>query len=129
MYEQLLLHLIGDYITQTSWMANKKVEGSIRGVFAAYFHAIVYAIPFMFLGISRNAIIVICISHAIIDHYSLAKYLVFAKNWINEPTLKWKDCSKTGYPNCTPDWLAVWLLIICDNIIHLIINYSAIRWL
>jgi len=24
--EQLLLHLIGDYITQTDWMARKKLE-------------------------------------------------------------------------------------------------------
>ena len=28
-----------------------------------------------------------------------------------------------------PDWLAVWLLIICDNTMHLTINYAALRWL
>lgn len=28
----------------------------------------------------------------------------------------------TGYPDSTPTWMAVWLLIIVDNVAHLVIN-------
>lgn len=41
----------------------------------------------------------------------------------------WSDCQATGYPSGTPAWLAVWLLIITDNAMHLALNYAAIRWL
>lgn len=32
-----------------------------------------------------------------------------------------------GYGPDTPDWLAVWLLIIADNTMHLLINRFALR--
>ncbi len=32
----------------------------------------------------------------------------------------------TGYPSATPAWLAVWLLIIADNTLHLLINHYAL---
>jgi len=34
------------------------------------------------------------------------------------PSSTWASCVKTGYPALAPDWLAVWLLIIADNIMH-----------
>lgn len=123
--EQILLHLIGDYITQTNWMANEKTK-RIR---AAVLHAIVYSAPFVLLTQSWLALSTIGATHYLIDHFRLARFVVFAKNWITEPHLKWSDCSATGYPSATPPWLAVWLLIIADNTLHLCINYAAIRWL
>jgi hypothetical protein len=125
MMEQLLLHLVGDYVTQTDWMAREKV----RRNFAAAVHAFVYALPFLLLTSSAWALFVICSTHFLIDRFRLARYVVFAKNWATDPSLKWADCSTTGYSPAMPPWLAVWLLIIADNTMHLCINYAALRWL
>lgn len=123
--EQLLLHMFGDYITQTDWMATNKTKKSL----AAIIHAAVYSLPFLLLGPSLMALLVIFSTHALIDRYRLARYVVYAKNWVTQPSLKWADCSATGYHKDTPPWLAVWLLIVADNTMHLMINYSALRWL
>ena len=123
--EQLILHLIGDYVTQTSWMAQEK----LKNFFVALLHAFIYSLPFLLLDPSNTAFLVIWISHAIIDRYRLAKYILFAKDWINQPSLKWKDCSDTGYHKDKPIWMSVWLMIIADNTMHLAINYVAFRWL
>ena len=47
----------------------------------------------------------------------------------NQATPPFKHCATTGYPLGLPDWLAVWLLMIVDNTLHLVINYASIRWL
>ena len=122
---QLILHLIGDYITQTDYMAINKTK-SLR---IAFLHAIVYTIPFILLTQSPAALLVILISHAIIDRYRLARYVIFAKNYLNDRTLKWEDCDKTGYPSNRPEWLTVWLMIIVDNTLHLTINFIAISYM
>jgi hypothetical protein len=123
--EQLLLHLIGDYITQTDWMATEKTKSSL----AAAVHAIVYSVPFLLLSPSSAAFAVILVSHFLIDRYRLARFVIFSKNWLNTPSLRWADCSDTGYSSDRPVWLAVWLMIIADNTMHLAINYAALRWL
>ena len=123
--EQILLHLFGDYITQTDWMAKTKTSKTM----AAVIHAAVYSLPFLLLGPSMLALAVIFATHALIDRYRLARFVVFAKNWTTQPSLQWADCSATGYHKDTPPWLAFWLLIIADNTMHLMINYAALRWL
>lgn len=123
--EQLLLHLIGDYLTQTDWMASEKTKRNT----AAVTHAVVYSLPFLLLGPSVPAFAVILMTHFFIDRYRLARYVVFAKNWITNRRLRWEDCSATGYHKDMPPWLAFWLLIIADNTLHLCINYGALRWL
>lgn len=120
--EQLLIHLWGDYITQTDWMAQEKTKRN----FAALCHTIVYTIPFMLITQSILALNIIGITHYFIDRYRLARYVVFAKNWITNRNLKWVDCNATGYHKDTPPWLAFWLLIIADNTLHLTINYFAL---
>lgn len=124
--EQLLLHLLGDYITQTDWMAkNKREDWRV-----ALIHATVYTVPFIFVfNASFMALTVILWSHALIDHFALARYVIFAKNWVTNPKLKWNDCNKTGYPESVPAWMSVWLLIIADNTMHLGINYLSLRYL
>lgn len=123
--EQILLHLIGDYITQTDWMAREKVKRKV----AALAHAVVYSLPFLLLAPSALAFATILATHFLIDHFRAARYLVFAKNWATDRSLRWAECSTTGYHKDTPPWLAFWLLIIADNTLHLCINYAALRWL
>lgn len=125
---QLILHLFGDYVTQSDWMANNKT----KSFDAAFAHALIYSLPFWFIG-SASAWVVIFTTHFLIDRYRLARFVVFAKNFLGDGDRskphKWSECSKTGYPPQKPDWLAVWLLIACDNTLHLAINYAAIRYL
>lgn len=123
--EQLILHLFGDYILQTNWMAKKKR----RHAFPAAVHALVYGLLFLMLQPSLLAWTVIVVSHFFIDWLGLARYVLYAKNWITEPSLKWYECEDTGYPVDMPAWMAVWLYIIADNTLHLAINYAALRWL
>lgn len=123
--EQLLLHLLGDYVTQTDWMAREKTKRWVP----ALVHVTVYTLPFLLLTTSVNALVFIWCSHLLIDRLALAKYLIFAKNWINQPSLTWKDCGPTGYPNWTLPYISAWLFIITDNTLHLMCNYFAIGWL
>jgi hypothetical protein len=148
---QLILHLIGDYITQSDWMAQNKRKSSI----AAGLHAIIYSLPFLLLQPSWAAFAVILGTHFLIDRFGLARYVVWAKNVVLSPyfhgfrflnhrklytdesaaiarewaRLRWENCSNTGYPDNAPPFLAVWLLIIADNTLHLALNYAALRWL
>ncbi len=122
--DQILCHLIGDYITQSDWMA----MGKTKHFWIASCHALVYSLPFLVFRPSVVAWFVIYASHAFIDRFRLARYVVWVKNWLG-PNKPWSECSATGYPAEKPVWLAVWLLIIADNILHISINGLALRFL
>lgn len=121
---QLILHLIGDYVTQSDWMANRKTCNT----FAAFCHATVYGLPFFLIG-DWKALLVIWSTHLLIDRFRLARFVVFAKNFMGWPWPTWEDCKATGYPSARPSWLAVWLLIAADNTLHLAINWLALKYL
>jgi len=117
----ILAHLIGDYILQSHWMATEKVNRW----WPAIAHALTYGLPFLLVTQSPLAVAVIVVTHAVIDRYRLAKHVVWAKNQI-APKAYRPGHTATGYPEDTPPWLAVWLLIIADNTIHIAINTAAI---
>ncbi len=122
----LLLHMLGDYVIQTNWMANEKTKRWSP----AFIHGFVYAVPFAIaFKPSLAAWLVIFLSHVIIDHYRLARHVIFAKNWLGDRSLKWSECDKTGYPNGMPPWMSVWLMIAVDNTMHLTFNYLSLRYL
>lgn len=155
---QLILHMLGDYVLQSNWMAANKRTSS----WAAGAHAVTYSLPFLLLSPSWLAFSVILGTHFLIDRFGLARYVVWAKNvhlcpdgllWafdiaktpdfqkIAEGTdtdedwferkcpYPWEDCKATGYPSETPIWLATVLTIAADNTLHLLINWSALKWL
>lgn len=156
---QLILHLVGDYLTQSDWMANNKRKRTV----AAFCHALVYSLPFLLIG-SIPAVAVIFSTHLLIDRFGLARYVVWFKNRLLQPNggpsaddefhfaicgpdsnketaervaagraweskWSWANCSTTGYPSESPPWLSVWLLIFADNTLHLAINYGALCYL
>lgn len=121
--DQLLAHAIGDYVLQSDWMANEKTKRSL----AAAIHVLAYGVPFLFLSSSLAALGVIVGTHFLIDRYRLARYVVWLKNWPVTPP--WRECTATGYPPDRPAWMAVWLLIIADNILHVLINGLALAYL
>lgn len=139
--DQVVAHLIGDYILQSDWMANEKTKKNL----AALAHGFFYALPFLFLtGGNDASFLAIWFAHYIVDHLRLARYVVYAKNFLSPArTLQtdstpakyatwwhpWAECSTTGYHKDRPVWLTTWLYIIADNIIHILCNASAMRWL
>lgn len=126
---QLVAHLVGDYLLQSHWMAMNKT----KQWFPAAIHALVYTTVFVFFFRPHlHPVLVIGLTHYLIDRYGLARYVVFLKNYALAPAndhMLWSDCCETGFPSSTPKWLAVWLLIITDNTIHIILNGIALRFL
>ena len=122
--EQLILHLFGDFVTQSDWMATNKN----KRWWPALCHAVVYSLPFFLIG-SFAAVSVIFATHLIIDRFRLVRYVIWAKNWLSPNHQPWSECSVTGFHKSTPEWLAVWLMIVADGTLHLAINYGALRWL
>jgi hypothetical protein len=134
---QLLAHLVGDYVLQNHWMANNKTKPGPEGFMAAWIHAILYGIPFMFLVPSGSHLAIIVLTHFAIDRYRLAKLWVafwgvgrlgWVLGTLNEalPSSRGRDGSVEPFfsdPGEPPPWMAVWLLIIVDNTMHLAINY------
>lgn len=115
--DQIVAHLVGDYLLQSHWMATEKTKRSL----AAGIHAVTYTLPFLFITQSLIALLVICGTHFVIDRWRLARIVVWAKNGCRGPI------TGTGYPDDVPAWLSVWLLIIADNTLHILINGLAIK--
>lgn len=105
-----IFHLLGDYIFQNHWMAVNKTKED----FPALVHATIYSLPFLFL-VHWQCWFIILITHFYIDRYRLATYWIKLVNW------NWKS-TNNGYDDNVPVWLSTWLMIIIDNIIHIIIN-------
>jgi hypothetical protein len=117
--DQILAHLLGDYIFQSHWMATEKTKRSI----AAGIHAATYTLPFLLLTQSPLPLAFIAGTHFVIDRWRLARFVVWAKNGCSGPV------TASGYPDAVPAWLSVWLLIITDNTLHLICNGVALKFL
>lgn len=119
---ELLAHAFGDYVVQSDWMAAEKVKH--HGPAAA--HAASYAACFLPLTRSWKALAVIGGTHFVIDRWRLAKHVCWAKNQL-APSEYRPGHTPTGHSADKPDWMAVWLLIIADNTMHLTINRWALR--
>ena len=123
----LIAHGVGDYVIQSHWMATKKTSHW----WPAVVHGVMYGLPFLVITQSPLALFVIVSTHIVIDRFRLARHFTWLKNFLaprgyNPP---WDECRMTGYPPETRAWLAVWLMIITDNVLHILINVAAITWL
>ena len=142
----LLAHLIGDYVFQTNEMARLKRQ-SLKLALA---HAITYSVPFLFIPmtvyetlriphrvsdntLSFNAWLLIAGSHLLIDHFGLARYVVWLRNnlfaFSNAHTpYMWHRAGIYGEPPEDHDkpYIAFWILVLCDNTMHLTLNALAL---
>lgn len=128
--DQLLAHAFGDYVIQSHWMATNKTKSSR----AALYHVLTYAIPFLFLRPSFLAMVVIVGSHFAIDRWRLARFVVAYKNLLLSPPEDRERVTAeidpaTGSPKDAPPYLAVWLLIVVDNCLHVLLNGLALKYL
>jgi len=114
--DQIVAHLVGDYLLQSHWMATEKTRSHV----AAGVHAATYTLPFLLITQSPLALAIILVTHFFVDRYRLARWVVWAKNGARGPV------TATGYSDDLPVWLSVWLLIIADNVLHILINGAAI---
>jgi hypothetical protein len=114
--DQIVAHLVGDYLLQSHWMATRKTSSS----FAAAVHAVAYTLPFVLITQSAGALAFICGTHFVIDRWRLARFVVWAKNGARGPV------TATGYADDVPPWLSTWLLIWADNTLHILCNGVAI---
>jgi hypothetical protein len=71
--EQLLTHFWGDFALQSSWMALNKSRHS----WPCLLHVIIYTSTFLFLTLAWKALLVIGLTHFLIDRFSLPKYLIY----------------------------------------------------
>jgi hypothetical protein len=123
-------HMIGDYVLQSDWMAQEKTKRSE----VALLHALTYSwpfIPLLFLLDVQHpliAILVIWLTHAVIDHYRLARHVVWFKNQFAPREFR-PGHTTTGHAEDRPAFLTIWLVIYVDNIIHVAINTAALVWL
>jgi hypothetical protein len=131
MYLQLLCHLVGDYFLQSDWMALNKNKRT----FPCLVHVILYTLPFLIITTDPDALFWIAFTHFLLDRWSLTKYIIWAKNFMN-PTFSYHPfdkCCVTGYyddwfndpsePEVRKKFITTWLYIISDNTIHFILNY------
>jgi len=112
----ILFHFIGDYLIQNNWVAQNKTKRFLP----AFIHAITYSLLFLYL-VNFYFWLPILITHYFIDRYRLAQYWIKLVNW-NFKSDNW------GFEKETPVWLSTWLMIIVDNIFHILINTSIIIW-
>ena len=123
--DQILAHLVGDFVLQSDWMANHKSNRSL----ATLAHASFYILPFLLLTTSPAALAVIGGTHFIIDRFRLARYLIWLRNLPWPKCASWSECRENGFGPSVPPYLSAWLLIIVDNTMHILINAAAIRYL
>jgi len=105
--EQLLIHLFGDYFLQTDKQALNKKKSSLQ----CFLHCLTYSLPFLLIA-SFQSVLVIGITHFLIDRWDIVPYIIYLKNGNKKQVEK-----------------RIWLTIIIDNTFHLIINYFAIKYL
>jgi hypothetical protein len=90
---------------------------------------------------SIAALLVICVTHILIDHTDIVDKLNQIKNWkfqqdkiiLSEHLVKGQERASVvklndGYYG-RPLIIRIWLIIIQDNILHLLINYLSILYL
>lgn len=123
--DQLVAHAVGDYVLQSEWMATEKTKRSLP----ALVHCLTYTLPFLFLTQNPYTLAIIAGTHFVIDRWHLARYVAWAKNRPWPGSAPWRECRKTGFHPDTPDWLAGWLVIIVDNVMHIAANALALHFI
>ena len=146
--EQLLCHLFADYFTQSDWMALNKSKRT----WPCLIHVLLYTSVFLLLTTSWKALLVIGLTHFILDRWPIIlKRLIWLKNHMG-PGLRFvpfSKCSIKGYYDNIQNevreqfhtrvpingysprlnYVTIWLYIITDNFFHLLINYMALKYL
>lgn len=123
----MLGHFVGDYLLQNNWMALNKTKRNKLGWLACGTHVVIYATCVMFfLSLSWHDLVyypiiwlVIAVPHYLIDHYSLASYIMKFKNGVM-PLETIEDTTVESI------WKAAFtapVYIVNDNTLHWVMLY------
>lgn len=123
--DQIVAHIVGDFILQSDWMAREKFRSSL----ACLVHVITYTLPFLLITQVPETLLVIAGTHFLIDRWRLPRFLIWIKNLPFPGRRPFNECRRTGFPPDMPDDLARLLYIIVDGICHILINGAAIYYL
>jgi len=123
--DQLVAHLVGDFMLQNDWMAREKNHKSL----ACFVHVIVYTLPFLFITTNPATLLVIAGTHFIIDRWRINRFLIWSRNLFFPGRRPWSECSETGFNQELPLHLARLLYIAFDSALHILINGLAIYYL
>ena len=155
--DQLVAHAVGDYILQSDWMANEKTKKNVAAVahVATYtlpFLFLTQSLVALLLIAGSHFVIdrwrlarYVCwlknflaprgevryfykMSRAIppseVDIARDIKPEKVSDRWWHP----WSECQGTGYHRDRPAWMAVWLMIITDNTMHVLCNGLALYY-
>lgn len=151
--EQFLVHLLGDYVLQSDYMALNKNKKGWEGALPCLIHVLIYTSCFLLLSASWKALLVIGVTHFILDHWHtpLKRFIWWRGHW--NPKFIYADfnkCTTTGYYDDSPFnkvkatsgdgstemyykprlyFITQWLYIAHDNFLHLTINFFALKYL
>jgi hypothetical protein len=123
--DQLLAHVVGDFVLQSDWMANEKTARNL----AALAHAGCYTLPFLLITTNVLTLAVICGTHFLIDRFRLVRYVIWARNLPWPGRRSWQECRDSSFSPGVPPYMSAWLLIIVDNAMHVLINGAAIKYI
>jgi len=154
--DQLLAHAVGDYLLQSDWMATRKTAESRAALVHALTYSLPFLfLQPSLLAISFIVLTHFVIDRWRLARYLVWAKNWFAPRWVPALELEvpqpfisgrftavalesssflvrnmpWRLCSGNGYDPARPAWLTTWLLIIADNILHVICNGLALRYL
>ena len=120
--EQLLAHLVGDYVLQNGWLGTTKKNRNFMGGVACLIHCLIYTSVFLFITTNPIHLALIFITHFVIDRYHWIEWFIMIKE-------KEMDITNHGFPKDTPHYFALWRFIIDDNTFHLVLNYLIIKFI
>lgn len=154
--ELLLAHLVGDYVLQNHIMATRKVSSWLWAGTHAFFYGLPFLlittnwVQWLVIVLTHMVIDRLRLAKLWVDFWGVG-----CEGKLRETIMDWsgymryteatfengKPADLPGKPEVwargeyiipiqvPPPFLAVWLLIIVDNTLHMCINYAAIRWL
>lgn len=117
--DAVIAHFVGDYFLQSNKMS---VEKTKKWRVAAW-HGLTYSLPFILLDPSLIAFLIILGTHIIIDRLRLTTYISWFRNGAN-----YDRTANFGYPPSVPAFLSIWLMILVDNLTHILINGLALYY-
>jgi hypothetical protein len=131
----LIAHLVGDYVLQNNWMAQRKTSnGYIAALHATLYtgaYAVLLVITYhgLWWGVPLTLYLILA-THLYIDRFRpIVWSLIWLLNQLAPRAYRypWAEAKRNGgYSDKTPAVLSTWLSIIVDNTIHLTINTLAI---
>jgi hypothetical protein len=157
--DQFILHAIGDYCLQSDWMANGKTKAHFPAFCHALTYSLPFLMltqsPVAWLTIFGTHFLIdryrlaryVCWAKnwlgapEVWHKYTAAPSGEWIRGKCRNPANgdhvtqmlinpPWPECANSfGYPSDRPAWLAMWLMVACDNCLHVVINGTCIKYL